>query len=55
MNFYLRQPLNFEVTEEIFLEASYAITAMVGALARSLTQLVLLREGKFYWTPPSLI
>lgn len=52
MTFYLSQPLNFEATEEIFLEASYAITAMVGALARSLKLLVLLREGMFYWTPP---
>lgn len=40
--------------EEIFLEASYAITALVGALARSLKQLALLREV-FYWTPPGLI
>lgn len=52
MTFYLSQPLNFEATEEIFIEASYA---MVGALACSLKQLVLLREGMFYWTPPGLI
>lgn len=55
MTFYLSQPLNFEATEEIFLEASCAITAMVGALAHSLKQLVLLREGMFYWTPPRSI
>ena len=55
MTFYSSQPLNFEATEEIFLEASYAITAMVGALACCLKQLVLVREGMFYWTPLGLI
>lgn len=35
MNSYLSQPLSFEPAEQIFLEASNAITAMVGALARS--------------------
>lgn len=54
MTFHLSQPLSFKGTEGIFLEANYAITAMMGALACSLEQLVLLREGMFYRAVPSL-
>lgn len=52
VTFYLIQPLNFETTEEIFIEASYAFNALVGALTCSLKQLVVLWEGRFYWNPP---
>lgn len=52
MTFYLIQPLNFEATEEIFIKASYAFNALVGAVTCSLKQLVLHWEGMFYWKPP---
>lgn len=55
VTFYLIQPLNFKATEEIFIEASYAFNALVGALTHSLKQLVLLWEGGFIGNPPSHI
>jgi len=55
VTFYLSQPLSFEATEEIFFEASCSITAMMGALAGFLKQLVLLREGMLYWMPPLVL
>jgi len=51
MTFHLSQPLRFEGMEGILLEASYAITAVVGALARSAEQTVLLGGDAFIGQP----
>lgn len=53
MTFHLSQPLRFEGTEGILLEASYAITAVVGALARSAEQTVLLGGDALSGSPSS--
>lgn len=53
MTFHLSQPLHFEGTEGIFPEASYAITAVVGALACSAEQTVLLRGDALLGSPSS--
>lgn len=55
MTFHLSQPLRFEGTEGILLEASYAITAVVGALARSAEQTVLLGGDALSGSPSSLM
>lgn len=51
MTFYLIQRLNFGATEEIFIEASYAFNALVGALRHSEAACTALRGEVLLETP----